>query len=44
MQEFHLMICRKFADQSDNKYTAEEFLALSRLWKFEGSETIEDAK
>lgn len=30
--------------EPDSKYTVEELLELSRLWKFEGNETIEDAK
>lgn len=30
--------------ETDSKYTVEELLELSRLWKFEGNETIEDAK
>lgn len=42
--ELHTMLCQKFADDSDNKWTAEELLNLSRLWKLEGNEMIDDAK
>lgn len=38
------MLCRKFADECDDKWTAEELLDLSRLWKLEGGDTIEDVK
>jgi hypothetical protein len=33
-----------FADESDMKWTAEELIELSRLWKFEGNDTLEDAQ
>ncbi len=38
------MLCRMFADDSDMKWTAEELIELSRLWKFEGNDTLEDAQ
>jgi hypothetical protein len=40
----HALICRKFAEESENKWTTEELMNLTRLWKFEGDETLDDAK
>lgn len=42
--EMHALMCKRYALETDSKYTVEELLELSRLWKFEGNETIEDAK
>jgi hypothetical protein len=38
------MLCKKFAEESEVSLTTEEIFNLSRLWKFEGNETIDDAK
>lgn len=42
--ELHAEMCKKYAQETDSKYTVEELLELSRLWKFEGNDTFEDAK
>lgn len=42
--ELHTKLCRKFASESDGKYSAEMFQNFSRLWKFEGDDTFEDAQ
>jgi hypothetical protein len=41
--ELHTKLCRKFASESNGKYSAEMFAGYSRLWKFEGDDTFEDA-
>ena len=42
--ELHFSICEAFANESEGKWTASELMDFSRLWKFEGNETIDDAK
>ena len=43
VMELHTKLCRKFASESNGKYSAEMFAGYSRLWKFEGDDTFEDA-
>jgi hypothetical protein len=38
------MICRKYADESNVKWTCEELMDATRLWKLEGDETWDDVK
>lgn len=38
------MLCRKFADDSKTRWTCEELMEITRLWKLEGDEMIEDVK
>ena len=40
----HGLICQKFAASSDGRWSAEELSEFSRIWKFEGNETLDDAK
>lgn len=44
VKELHALICRKYADDSNCKWTCEELMDASRLWKLEGDETFEDVK
>jgi len=44
VRELHAMLCKRFAEESSGKWTTEELVGLSRLWKFEGNETLENAK
>lgn len=44
VKELHAMICRKHADDSHCKWTCEELMDASRLWKLEGDETWDDVK
>jgi hypothetical protein len=39
-----VMLCNKFAEEQNCGLTAEQLVELSRLWKFEGNETIENAE
>lgn len=41
--DFHTKICRQIAAQPTCKLSAEQILGYSRLWKFEGDDTLEDA-
>lgn len=42
--DLHARICQKLAAESEGRWVAEELVKFSRLWKFEGTETIDDAK
>ena len=42
--DLHARICQKLAAESEGRWVAEELVNFSRLWKFEGTETFEDAK
>jgi hypothetical protein len=46
VKELHHQICQTILDVSKEKYTlsSEELVGFSRLWKFEGNETLDDAK
>jgi hypothetical protein len=44
VMELHTKLCKKFASESNGKYSAEMFVGYSRLWKFEGDDTFEDAE
>jgi hypothetical protein len=44
VKELHAIICRKYADDSNLKWTCEELMDATRLWKLEGDETWDDVK
>jgi len=41
--ELHTKLCRKLASESNGRLSAEMLVGYSRLWKFEGDETFDDA-
>jgi len=44
VRELHAQLCRAYAAESNGRWTTEELMGLSRLWKFEGDDSIDDAR
>lgn len=46
VKELHYQLCQTLLEISNDycKLTVQELVGFSRLWKFEGSETLDDAK
>jgi hypothetical protein len=44
VRELHAQLCRAYAAESGGRWTTEELMGLSRLWKFEGDDSIDDAR